>query len=184
MHDPDDGTVGRHVEPPEGGNTVGNLVAVAYDDLGTAQQVMRALNELTTEHALTLEDAVVVERRPDGKIKLHQSVKPGAAGAAGGALWGGLIGLLFLAPFLGMAVGAAAGGAAGAMSDMGVDDKFMKQLGEELAPGSAAVFVLVRDSTPDKVLPRISPYGGRVMHSSLSNEAETHLQEALSATTA
>jgi uncharacterized membrane protein len=160
---------------------VSNLIAVAYDDVGTARNVLTQLGELTTEHAITLDDAVIAERRPDGKVKLHQSVKPGAAGAAGGALWGGLIGLLFLAPFLGMAVGAASGGAAGALSDMGVDDKFMKDLGEQLQPGSAAIIVLVRESTPDKVLPRISPFGGHVIHSSLSDEAETRLQEALEA---
>jgi len=160
--------------------TLSNLIAVAYDDVNTAQNVMQTLNELMTERAITLEDAVIVEHRHDGKVKLHQSVKPGAAGAAGGALWGGLIGLLFLAPFLGMAVGAATGGAMGALTDVGVDDKFMKQLAQELQPGAAAIFVLVRESTPDKVLPRISPYGGTVMHSSLSNEAETQLREALS----
>jgi uncharacterized membrane protein len=157
-----------------------NLIAVAYDDLGTAQNVMQTLNELSVEKAITLEDAVIVEHRSDGKIKLHQSIKPGAAGAAGGALWGGLIGLLFLAPFLGMAVGAASGGAAGALTDVGVDDKFMKQLAQDLQPGAAALFVLVRESTPDKVLPRISPYGGSIMHSSLSDEAETRLRAALS----
>lgn len=158
-----------------------NLIAVAYDDVATAKTVLRELGELSTEHAITLEDAVIIERLPDGKVKLHQTVRPGAAGAAGGALWGGLIGLLFFAPFLGMAVGAAAGGAAGAMTDLGVDDKFMKQLGEELTPGSGALVVLVRDSTPDKVLPRVSQYRGRVVHTSLSNEAEMRLQEALGA---
>jgi len=158
---------------------VSNLIAVAYDDVETAQSVLRTLGDLSVEKAISLDDAVVVERRPDGKVKLHQSVKPGAAGAAGGALWGGLIGLLFLAPFLGMAVGAAAGGAAGALTDVGVDDKFMKQLASQLEPGAAALFVLVRDSTPDKVLPRISPYGGNVMHSSLSDDAEAHLKDAL-----
>ena len=158
-----------------------NLIAVAYDDLETAQNVLHTLGELSVERAITLEDAVIVEHRTDGKIKLHQSVKPGAAGAAGGALWGGLIGLLFLAPFLGMAVGAASGAAAGALTDVGVDDKFMKQLAEELQPGAAAVFVLVRESTPDKVLPRISPFGGVVMHSSLSHEADEQLRQALSA---
>jgi len=100
-------------------------------------------------------------------------------GATGGALWGGLIGLIFLSPLLGMAVGAAAGGAAGALTDVGVDDKFMKDLGAKLQPGGAAVFVLVRQSTPDKVLPRISQYGGDVIHSSLSTDAEEALQEAL-----
>ena len=158
-----------------------NLIAVAYDDVDTARNTLRTLNELSVEHAITLDDAVIAERRPDGKIKLHQTAKPGAVGAAGGALWGGLIGLLFLVPFLGAAVGAAAGGAAGAMTDVGVDDEFMKRLGEDLQPGSAAVIVLVRESTPDKVLPRISPYGGRVIHSSLSDEAEARLREALSA---
>jgi uncharacterized membrane protein len=159
-----------------------NLIAIAYDDVDTAKNVVRVLGELSVEHAISLEDAVIAERRTeDGKIKLHQTTKPAAVGAAGGALWGGVIGLLFLAPFLGMAVGAAAGGAMGAATDIGVDDKFMKELGEDLQPGNAAVIVLVRDSTPDKVLPRISEFGGHVIHSSLSNEAETHLQEALSA---
>ena len=158
-----------------------NLIAVAYDDVDTARNVLRELGDLSVSHAITLEDAVIAEHRSDGKIKLHQSFKPAAAGAAGGALWGGVIGLLFLAPFLGMAIGAASGGAAGAMSDVGVNDDFMKDLGKNLKPGAAAVIVLVRESTPDKVLPRIAPYGGEVIHSSLSDEAEEQLQEALSA---
>jgi uncharacterized membrane protein len=156
-----------------------NLIAVAYDDVDTARDVLRTLGDLSVERAITLDDAVIAENRSDGKIKLHQTAKAGAVGAAGGAMWGGLIGLLFLAPFLGMAVGAAAGGAAWAMTDVGVDDDFMKHLGEDLEPGSAAVIVLVRESTPDKVLPRISPYGGRVIHSSLSDEAEARLRDAL-----
>jgi uncharacterized membrane protein len=159
---------------------VSNLIAVAYDDVDTARNILQTLNELSVEQAISLDDAVIAEHRPDGEIKLHQTAKPGAAGAAGGALWGGLIGLLFLAPFLGAAVGAAAGGAAGAVTDVGVDDQFMKRLGEDLQPGTAAVIVLVRDSTPDKVLPRISAYGGRVIHSSLSDEAEARLRDALS----
>jgi len=159
---------------------VSNLIAVAYDDVSTARDMVRTLNELSVEQAISLEDVVIAEHRSDGKMKLHQSTKPGAVGAAGGALWGGLIGLLFLAPFLGAAIGAASGGGAGAMSDLGVDDEFMKHLGEDLQPGTAAVIVLVRESTPDKVLPRISPYGGRVIHSSLSDEAEGRLREALS----
>lgn len=153
------------------------LIAVAYDDVDTTRDVLLTLNELSLEHAVTVDDAVVAEYNSDGEIKLHQTAKAGA----GGALSGGLIGLLFLAPFLGMAAGAAAGGTAGAMTDGAVDDAFIKHLGEDLQPGSAAVIVLIRESTPDKVLPRISPYGGRVIHSSLSAEAEVRLREALRA---
>src|SRR5215208_7750236 len=129
------------------------LVAVAYPDIETAEKVRQELVNATREHLLNLEDAVIAEHKADGKIKLHQAIGTTSAGAAGGALWGGLIGLIFLAPLLGMAVGAAAGGAAGAFTDAGVDDKFMKTLGERLDEGGAALVVLVRQSTPDKVLP-------------------------------
>ena len=118
-------------------------------------------------------------RTRTGRSSSIQSFSPTGAGAAGGALWGGLIGLIFLAPLLGAAIGAAAGGAAGALTDVGVDDKFMKELGQKLEPGGAALIVLVRRSTPDKVLPEIQKYGGHVLQSSLSTEAEERLEAAL-----
>jgi uncharacterized membrane protein len=157
---------------------VANLVAIAYDDLDQAKEVTRTIGELVKEHTLTIEDAVIVEHRPDGKMKLHQPSLAGV-GAASGALWGGLIGLIFLVPLFGMAVGAAAGAAGGAMSDYGIDDDFMKDLGQKLPEGGAAVFVLVREATRDKVVPEVAQYGGTVIQSSLSNEQEAALQDAL-----
>jgi uncharacterized membrane protein len=130
---------------------------------------------------IQLADAVVVTRDDDGKVKLRQAVRPAAAGAASGALWGGVIGLLFLAPLVGMAVGAAAGGATGAATDVGINDAFMKKLGHELVPGSAALIVLVTSSTPDKVLPEIRQYGGTVIQTSLDADSEARLREALEA---
>jgi uncharacterized membrane protein len=157
-----------------------NLVAISYPDVDTAQRVMRSVSELVKEHSLELDDAVIIERRQDGKVKLHQPSTAGA-GAAGGALWGGLIGLLFLNPLLGMAIGAGTGALAGKAADYGVDDNFMKELGEKLEPGNAAVLVLVRSSTRDKVVAEVSQYGGHVLQSSLSEEQEQELQTALSA---
>ena len=156
-----------------------DLIAVSYPDRETAETVRQRLAQLTREHAIELEDAVVVTREADGKVKLHQAVNLPAAGAATGALWGGLIGLLFLAPLFGMAIGAAAGGASGAFADVGVNDEFMKDLGQRLQPGGAALIVLVRKVTPDKVLPQISEYGGDVIQTSLDDEAEARLREVL-----
>jgi uncharacterized membrane protein len=158
---------------------VSTLVAIAYDDVATAEEVRGVLVEATKEQLITLDDAVVVSRQGDGKVKLHQAVSTAGAGAAGGALWGGLIGLLFLAPLVGMAIGAASGAAAGAMTDAGVDDKFMKDLGSKLEPGNAALILLVRSSTPDKVLPRVQQYGGHVIQTSLSSADEDRLRSAL-----
>jgi uncharacterized membrane protein len=160
------------------------LIAIAYPDTDTAERVRAELMQATKEHLVTLEDAVVVERRPDGKIKLHQAMSPAGAGAAGGALWGGLIGLIFLAPLLGMAVGAASGAVAGKVTDVGVNDAFMKDLGEKLPTGGAALFVLGRSDAPDKVIERVKPYGGHVIQSSLSEDAEQHLRDALGETAA
>ena len=155
------------------------LVAIAYQDLPTAQQVVANIGRAQDMHEVELDDLVVVERQFDGKVKLHQPSLTGR-GAAGGALWGGLIGLIFFMPPFGMAIGAASGAAAGALSDAGVDDQFMKELGEELAPGNAAVIALVRNVTLDKVLEDVR-IPGRIIRSSLDNETESRLQEALTA---
>jgi uncharacterized membrane protein len=125
--------------------------------------------------------ADVAVHEHDGKIKLNQAASPAGAGAAGGALWGGLIGLLFLAPLLGMAVGAATGGAVGAMADVGVNDEFMKELGAKMPPGGAALIALGQTDARDKLVERLSKYGGHVIQTSLSNEEEAQLQAALSA---
>jgi uncharacterized membrane protein len=157
------------------------LVAIAYPDVATADQVRADLVQATKEQLLALEDLVVVEHQADGKIKLRQGASLAAAGAAGGALWGGLIGLLFLAPLFGMAIGAATGGAAGKMTDVGVDDTFMKQLGASLAPGGAAVIMLGRAGSPERVVERLAHHGGEVIKTSLSSEDEDRLRAALSA---
>jgi len=154
-------------------------VAIAYDDLPTAQRVVGNLGEGIKNHLIQLDDCVIIERKDDGKVKLHQPSLAGA-GAVGGALWGGLIGLIFFMPLFGMAIGAAAGAAGGALSDAGVDDKFMKRLGQELEPGHAAVILLVRSVTADKVLPQIKE-PGTIIQTSLSNEDEAALSEALAA---
>jgi uncharacterized membrane protein len=156
-----------------------HLVAIGYDDLDTAEQVVSNIAKAQTAHEIELDDLVIVERRGDGKVKLHQPSMAGA-GAAGGALWGGLIGLIFLMPLFGMAIGAASGAAAGALTDAGVDDNFLKELGEELQPGHAAVIALVRRVTMDKVLDGIK-IPGHVIQTSLDNEAEARLSEALAA---
>jgi uncharacterized membrane protein len=155
------------------------LVAIAYPDAETAERVRAELVQATKEHLVQLEDAVVVEHRADGKIKLHQAMSTTGAGAAGGALWGGFIGLLFLAPLLGMAIGAASGAAAGKVTDTGVNDNFMKELGEKVAPGGAALIYLGRSDAPEKVLDRVKQYGGEVIQTSLDAEQEEHLRSAL-----
>jgi uncharacterized membrane protein len=155
------------------------LVAVAYPDREPAEQVRQELIQATKEHLLQLQDAVVVECTADGKVKLHQAMSTTGTGALGGAAWGGLIGLLFLAPLFGMAIGAASGAVAGKLTDTGVNDSFMRELGEKLQPGKAALIALGSTDARDKVIARITPYGGDLIQTSLSAEDEEQLRAAL-----
>ncbi|WP_026796085.1 MULTISPECIES: DUF1269 domain-containing protein [Planktothrix] len=157
-----------------------DLIAIAYDDEYKAEEVRMTLIKLQKEHLIELEDAAVIVKNAEGKVKLNQAIDLTTAGAVSGGFWGLLIGTLFLSPLLGAAVGAAAGAASGALSDIGVDDKFMKSLGETLQPKTSALFVLVRKVTPDKVLEEIAPYGGTVLRTSLTKDEEAQLQEVLS----
>jgi uncharacterized membrane protein len=157
-----------------------DLIAIAYDSEYKAEEVRLTLIKLQKEHLIELEDAAVIVKNAEGKVKLNQAIDLTTAGAVSGGFWGLLIGTLFLSPLLGAAVGAAAGAASGALSDIGVDDNFMKSLGETLQPGTSALFVLVRKVTPDKVLEEVAPYGGTVLKTSLSKDEEAQLQEVLS----
>ena len=156
-----------------------DLIAIAYPDVDTAKQVTANAARAQQAHEIELDDMVIVERRGDGKVKLHQPSMAGA-GAVSGALWGGLIGLIFFMPLFGMALGAATGAVAGSASDYGIDDNFMKELGDELEPGNAAVLFLVRQVSADKILPKIE-IEGKIMRTSLADEQEQHLADALAA---
>jgi uncharacterized membrane protein len=155
------------------------LVSIVYPDQERARKVRNVLARLQTEYLVDVADAVVVTRDDKGKVHLDQSAPLVEMGAMNGALWGMLIGLLFFAPLLGAAVGAASGALAGKFSDYGIDDNFMRALGQKLQPNNSALFVLARGGTPERVLPEIAPYGGTVLQTSLPPDAEARLQAAL-----
>jgi uncharacterized membrane protein len=160
---------------------VSTLVVVGYDDQFKAEEVRLKLLKMQKDYLIDLGDAAVAVKDASGKVKLHQAVNMTAAGAVSGGFWGTLIGLIFLNPLLGLAVGAASGAASGALTDLGIDDKFMKELSATLKPGSSALFVLVQKATPDKVLEELGGTGGKVLKSSLSHDDEAKLQTALNA---
>ncbi len=170
-----------------------DLVCIAFNDSSTADRVLNELRAMETEYVLDLEDAVIVVRDQDGKVHLKQCVDVfgGATkhGVALGVLWGGLMGLLFMNPLAGL-IGSIAGGAGGGamttaaseyglLSDYGIPDNFIKDLGSTIKRGTSAIFLLIRSVDEDKVLPRIAQYEGTILKTSLSKEHEEKLRTAL-----
>ena len=155
-----------------------NLIVIGFDHEADAFAMRSALGKLQAQYLIEVEDAVVVTRDLNGKVQLHQAVNLTAVGATSGAFWGMLIGMLFLSPLAGMAVGASSGALSGKLTDIGINDQFMKELGATITPGSAALFVIVRNSTPDKVLEGLKPFAGkgRVLQTSLTKDKENELR--------
>jgi uncharacterized membrane protein len=158
-----------------------DLIVIAFDDQFKAEEVRTKLRKMQKEYLIDLEDAVVAVKDNAGKVKLHQMYNLTAMGAVSGGFWGSLVGLIFLNPLLGMAVGAGAGAVSGALTDVGIDNSFMKQLAGDFKNGSSLLFVLVRKVTPDKVLAELQGTGGKVIKTSLTHEQEAKLQAALDA---
>ncbi|WP_438751616.1 DUF1269 domain-containing protein [Pararhizobium sp. O133] len=156
-----------------------DLIAIVYPTETKAEEVRQRLFELQKEYLIQLGDAVIAVKADNGKVKLNQLVNATAAGATSGSFWGLLVGMLFLNPLVGVAVGAASGAIGGALTDVGINDAFMKDLASNLQPGNAALFVLIREMTADKVLKEISSFGGVVLKTSLDETKEQVLRDAL-----
>ena len=159
------------------------LVAVLFEDDTTAFDMRTALMKMQKQYLIDIEDAVVVIKSQNGAIKLDQTINLTAAGAVGGGFWGMLIGLLFLNPFLGAAIGATAGAVSARFKDVGINDQMMRDLAQSFKPGSAALFVLLRRMTADKVLEGLKPFSGkgRVFQTSLNKDDEAALRASLEA---
>jgi uncharacterized membrane protein len=155
------------------------LVVIAFPTEAKAEEVRQKLLAMQKEYLIELDDAVVAAKDAQGRIKLNQLVNMTATGAVSGTFWGTLIGLIFLMPLVGAAMGAASGALGGALTDIGINDKWMKDTAAAIQPGTAALFLLVRKVTADKVLERLKGEGGTVMKTSLDHTKEAALQAAL-----
>lgn len=163
-----------------------DLIAITYDSRERAQEVRTEFMKMQKEHLVDLEDCVIAFKGPHGKIKLDQTVNLAALGASSGGFWGLLIGIIFSIPFGGLLLpiitavfGAGFGAISGALSDYGLDDNMIKDLTSDLDSGKAALFILVRKATLDKVLEHVAPFGGRVLKTSLSHELESKIQTVI-----
>lgn len=164
-----------------------DLVVADFDGTDTADEVLTKLRAMQKEHLIDLEDACVVIRDADGKVQIKQAVNLTRLGAASGMstgmMVGALAGLLLLNPLAGMAMGGLAGAGMGALSgslaDYGINDDFIRELGNTIPEGSSALFLLIRRATADKVIPEVKPYNPRILKTSMSDEAEERLRRAL-----
>jgi uncharacterized membrane protein len=159
------------------------LTAVKFSTPEGADQALNLLGNLQTQNLITVQDAAVVSwPSGDKKPKTRQLNNTTAAGAMGGAFWGFLFGLIFFMPLLGVAIGALSGALGGALTDVGINDAFIKQTREKVTEGTSALFLLSANAVPDRIaqeFKHLPEY--ELIASNLSNEQEAKLKEVFSA---
>jgi uncharacterized membrane protein len=161
------------------GADVADLVAIGYPDESTAIAAEEEAQRLADDLVLQPDAIAAIVRTKDGKFKVTTNHHIVGTGATYGMLWGLLFGVLFFVPVFGMAVGAGLGALMGKLEKAGIDKDFQKQVRDLLQPGTSALFLVVEKGPPDKAVEALSKYGGTVLKSSLSPEAEQQLQQEL-----
>jgi uncharacterized membrane protein len=163
-------------EPEE--RDMATLTVWKFDSAGGAQDALVRLERMQKEELIRINDAAYVTW-PDGKKqpKTQQVNNLTGAGALGGSFWGLLFGLIFFVPLLGMAVGAAMGALAGSMSDVGIDDDFIREVRQQVTPGTSALFVMTSNAVVDKVVDEFRQSGATLVSTNLSKDQEDQLRE-------
>jgi uncharacterized membrane protein len=156
-----------------------DLIAIGYKDETTAEAAADEARRMAKDLTIEPDAIAVIVRDAEGKFHVHTSHHSVEDGTTWGMLWGLLFGALFLVPFLGVAVGAGLGAIMGRITKAGVDNDFQEQARDLLQPGTSALFLMVDKTSPDRVVDALSQYGGTVLTSSLSEEDEKQLKEAL-----
>ena len=158
-----------------------DLVVITYDTEQTGRNAFDALSEMQRLDLITLTDVALAVKDQKGNVKVKKTLEKEHTGTAAvwGGFWGLLIGLLFLAPIFWGVLGALLGAVIGKATYLGIDKEFIKQVGDSLDPGGSALFMLVIEATPDRVLEEMKKFGGEVYQTSLSNEDEEKLRQAL-----
>jgi uncharacterized membrane protein len=119
--------------------------------------VRESVRQLQRQDLISLDDSAVVVKDASGKVHVQNEVDRGIKiGAIGGG--GALVGKLV---------------------DLGVDQKFVKDVQDAMQPGTSAIFLIVRQANPNAALAALKPYQGTVYHTSLSTDAEESLRRAL-----
>ena len=156
-----------------------DLIAIGYPDTTTAVKAMDEVGHLAQELVIQPDAVAAVVRGEDGKFRTITNHHEVGAGATWGMFWGLLFGLLFFVPIFGMAFGAAFGALGGKLAKSSISKEFQEQVRDQMQPGTSALFMIVEQMTTDKALAGLSQFGGTVLKTSLSDEDQAEIQEAL-----
>jgi uncharacterized membrane protein len=156
-----------------------SLTVWEFGEPFAADAALERVQLLQQQELITIRDAAVVSwEAGTSKPKTRQLHDTTMGGALGGGFWGLLFGMIFFVPLLGLAIGAAAGALTGSLVDVGISDKFIKEVRDKVTPGTSALFLLSSDAVLDRVAAEFAGTGAELIAANMSQEQESRLRAA------
>jgi uncharacterized membrane protein len=157
-----------------------DIVVITFDDADRAGEVRDSIRKTEKSGFVSLDDSAVIVKDAEGKVHVKNEVDRGVKiGAVGGGFLGLFIGFLLLGPLAAIVIGGLIGGGIGSLAHLGISHSFIKDVSDELQPGTSALFIIVRDANPDVTVATLRQYEGTIYHTSLPPEAEESLRRSM-----
>ena len=157
------------------------MMVVSFADENMADEVLDTIKKMEDKAVVDLKSGAVVVRDSSGKVTIKETSDFDAKqGAIGGAIAGSVLSLLGGSLIKGAILGAAGGAAAGKFIDLGLDDEFLREIGDSLGTSSSAVVALVDFDQVDQAMEELDQFaGGTILHHTLSNDVYEKLSDAV-----
>jgi uncharacterized membrane protein len=161
------------------------LIAVVYSDEHRAAEVLATLRRLPVARLIPWSDVTYVTKGRDETITLHRITNLSTTGAApeavSGLFWGPLMAFLLLVPIADAVVGTGPSShvEGTGQAEWGISDRFVEELGAAMVRNSSAIFMVMQKAPADKVVTGVRQFGGTLLRTPLSPQAEAKLQADL-----
>jgi uncharacterized membrane protein/sporulation protein YlmC with PRC-barrel domain len=168
----------------EGTVTSMELLYWAFDDKDKAEAVLEDLQQVSKVDAFEVVNAAILTKDKAGDVEMHETKDVDAPrGALFGAVTGALIGLVGgpAGAVVGAVAGTATGGVAAHLIDMGFSDEYLKDLQDDLSPGSSMLLALVEDKWVEDVIEAMAAYQDRLRRQAITDAMVERLTEEESA---
>jgi uncharacterized membrane protein len=158
-----------------------SFLAIVYPEKSRANKVLKALKHMKSPKLIDLENAVCVTRDGRGRTQLQEPGFRRKKNTVGDSITGLVTGSLLLAPIDGATLAEATDTVKQKLANLYVDKSFIEAVRTELQPDSSAIFLLIQKASPSEVIPRITPYGGTILETFLTEMDKTRLEDAIRA---
>ena len=151
-----------------------SLIVFVFDNEGEVRAFEDELINWQNQGLDRVDDAVVVVRKQDGGVHAEQASRLVGMGSLGGVFWGMLIGALFWSKWWGLSIG-------GVFGDIGVDEEYVRDVGNAIGKGDSAIFLLVNEVLAGQVIKIGESYNTQVYPLEISDENKSRLMAAFGA---